>query len=283
MLEIFIIVLQSQFGGFITIFPSILRLTATFARSSSANYSIVIARYKEDLQWLDEQSANLSLSDVYIYNKGGELYKPFTYVNNFLVPNLGREVQTFLNYLVTHYDQLKEHTILATPDWRYSTFSIYPSSILGLVELCNRVTSFITAKQYFSNDGYYFTYQDFRISSYKGKIRANKDNLAFGAWMRKYIEPDLDAIINKTGYIFVNYQGTMCVRRENILSRPKEFYAYMLTLLDENNEVGHFFERSWFYLFNIHKLNGRDKPLDNLICPARYLTPETVDKYWPFK
>ena len=247
-----------------------------------ANYSIVIARYNEYLPWLEKQAKKLSLDDVYIYNKNNDTFKPNKYKNNIILPNVGREAHTYLTHIVEHYDQLKEYTIFATPDWPRCLYATYPKSILGLIRLCNRVTNFIEAHFYLNNSCGYSMCKVWRVGSYKGELRRNAEDLTFGDWMIKYIEPEIDSYVYKTGGIFANFQGTFCVRRENILSRPKEFYAKFIPQLDHNNhELGHFFERSWFYMFNMHKINPKRRLVEYLIQPVRYYGNTVLSKHWP--
>jgi hypothetical protein len=45
--------------------------------------------------------------------------------------------------------------------------------------------------------------------------------------------------------------GLFAVANSRILSKPKEFYERLLAELQTPNpEVGHFFERSWSYIFD---------------------------------
>ena len=113
-----------------------------FLLYSEKNYSIVIARYDENLTWLDTQAIKLSLDDVYIYNKNEKPYKPGIYKNNFVLPNVGREAHTYLTYIVENYDRLKEYTMFLIPDWKKSIYAIYSPDVLGLMQRCNRVEKF---------------------------------------------------------------------------------------------------------------------------------------------
>ena len=239
----------------------------------------MIARYNENLTWLDIQAVKLSLDDVYIYNKNNKTYKPGIYKNNYILPNVGREAHTYLTYIVENYDRLKEYTMFYTPDWPNAEYALYPPYLLGMMQRCNRVTNFIEADYYLNNNCGYSICKAFRLYNFKTNLQLNKDNLMFGDWMIKYIEPKLDKYVKDMGGIFTNYQGSFCVRRENILSRPKEFYAQFIPQLDQTNpELGHFFERAWFYLFNMHTLNPPKRFIDYLIQPVRYYNNKVLHK-----
>jgi hypothetical protein len=65
------------------------------------NYKIVIAKYKEDMGWVDRLHQN----NVIIYDKSG-IFKE----NTIPLPNIGRESETFIRYIIENYDTLSEYT-----------------------------------------------------------------------------------------------------------------------------------------------------------------------------
>ena len=79
------------------------------------DYHIVIAKYKEDISWLEE----MNRSHIYVYDKGFEdisgeiqnsLYNKFAHYEK--RPNHGREGETYLYHIVKHYDNLPEYIVL---------------------------------------------------------------------------------------------------------------------------------------------------------------------------
>lgn len=66
---------------------------------------LVIARYNEPLHWV--QRINPYMCPYIIYNKGSnDIPSYYNYVN---VPNDGREAETYLRYIIEHYDSLNGH------------------------------------------------------------------------------------------------------------------------------------------------------------------------------
>lgn len=59
----------------------------------------VVARYNEDISWIDE----INNGDFLIYNKGEDFDTKYSYTR---VPNVGREAETFLKAIVLNYDTL---------------------------------------------------------------------------------------------------------------------------------------------------------------------------------
>jgi len=71
------------------------------------NYKIVIAKYKEDMGWVHR----LNQPNVIIYDKSGVVNK-----NSIPLPNIGRESETFIRYIIENYDSLSEYTFFLQGD-----------------------------------------------------------------------------------------------------------------------------------------------------------------------
>lgn len=71
---------------------------------------LVIARYNEDLDWVENLPSNLY--SVVVYNKGEELKAPRNGENVEVVklPNIGREQYTFYHHIYHNYDSLDDFT-----------------------------------------------------------------------------------------------------------------------------------------------------------------------------
>ena len=59
----------------------------------------IVARYNESIDWL-----NFAMDKRVIFNKGEKLNIP----NEILVPNVGRESETYLRYIIENYDNLPD-------------------------------------------------------------------------------------------------------------------------------------------------------------------------------
>ena len=62
---------------------------------------IVIARYNEDLSWLNKIDKNIKIT---IYNKGNNNIN-FPFIQ---LPNIGRESHTYLYHIINNYDNLAD-------------------------------------------------------------------------------------------------------------------------------------------------------------------------------
>lgn len=76
---------------------------------------IVIAKYKEDIQWLEDLVLDYDAHTVHVYNKSEDPHLHYKsssgYVYTYSLPNIGREAHTFLTYIVTNYFQLPENVL----------------------------------------------------------------------------------------------------------------------------------------------------------------------------
>jgi len=203
---------------------------------------IVIARYNENLNWLEK------FKDITIvYNKG----KYCNSLNKFEVitlPNVGRESHTYLYHIINNYDNLTEKII-------FFQGKIDDHKILDI-------------EDYFGNNDFIGKFNEINIDSLKSNINH------FGKWKNDYkngnmkissyapyewltkiigINLGLNLLISK-----VVWGANFSLSREIILSKPKIFYENILRYLDYhiNPEEGHFLERTWYLIFNnnfIHK------------------------------
>ena len=222
--------------------------------SKWSNHTIVISRYNEkDIKWLNNLG-DFPDNSIYIYNKNDGLYKEERYLHNYKLPNIGKCDHTYLAYIIEQYHNLKEYTLFTSPDYQvHSQSKIYTA--LKFFEKCNKVNAHYKKDVYFAKKckKVNFFCKDYRINNFGWKdLSLNKDNITFGEWVKKYIEPNFERFVRKNG-AFVNFGGTFCVRKANILSRNLSFYKQLIGQFDSNDsEVAHFFERAWYYIFNIH-------------------------------
>jgi hypothetical protein len=220
---------------------------------------IVVARYKEPLEWLNHEPFNLFT--VTIYNKGGDdnYVKAPNIVKEIVLPNSGLDAHSFLYHIINNYDNLAN--ITAFFQGSIDLPCKYQRSIYTIIESFNRDTTILANAAYewenLTEHLYDFTIDEYPMShptvgvcehnyrTYPCSIRP------FGKW---YDELFGDIKIRKMAFNHI-----MAVKREHILRRPKEFYQKLISFV-ENIEIGrqpevvHYFERSWAAIFH---------PLDN--------------------
>ena len=73
-------------------------------------YDIVISRYKENLDWIE--NFDDKIYNVKVYNKGGDDIK-FKFIK---LNNIGREAHTWVHYIINNYHDLPEFVIFLQGD-----------------------------------------------------------------------------------------------------------------------------------------------------------------------
>ena len=215
---------------------------------------IVVARYKESLDWLGKSP--YSGFNHIIYNKGPntDFYtsdKTTAVVN---LPNVGKCDHTYLYHIVENYDKLKDITIFL------------PGSVdMGFKnENATRIINSLYSKQTSTIIGHaknnvQMDMWDFTLDNWKTTDAVNHDDTVpdttelakirpFGEWYRHHFG-DLHITLYSPF-------GIMAISRKHIHNHPKSYYENLISELDKspNPEVGHFFERAWVAVF--HPMDG---------------------------
>jgi hypothetical protein len=204
------------------------------------SYKIIVARYNENIEWL-----NSEMSNCIIYNKGNKL----NIYNEILLENLGRESETYLHYIITNYYNLPDVVVFTQArisDHKGSDDINYLINIKNQALNCSKSTNFFKHNDVGDNihfdkewnlrkDGYYLK------DNYK-----NNNPITFLEWFKNNIN--------------INYPNPMCiycnaifaVKKENIINKPLEYYKKLILEVNHhiNSTEGHFFERSWYYIFS---------------------------------
>lgn len=216
------------------------------------NIDIVVARYKEDLDWLN--TVNLtSIKRIYIYNKNSEPYtlSIIPNINALLkdieviiinLPNVGRESHTYLHHIINNYNNFSERVMFIQAKFQ---------DHINFDRLLNYKNFDYTTD--------ISLVMHFRLYHYYTNLRLNKHDLTADNWIKKYIEPDIHNILMKNGYYLQN-GACFTIDKKSILSRSLASYKELISTINDhdNPEEGHFFERAWYYIFNMHKINNNN-------------------------
>jgi len=208
---------------------AILNAIDYFYNMFNNEYEIVVAHYNENLNYLKK----FNKTKINVYSKGNVAEIPCI---NFKVPNIGREAHTYLRYIIDRYDSLP-NIVFFTQGRIDDHYDV------------NIRNTFLNIKNTHSEN---HTFSDgeygFRLNKWN-ECKLKPAECVFHEWFHKYI----DSSINIKNGIQIYRGAIFSVRKEKILSRPKYYYEEMIKQLDKNNtEVGHYFERSWYYIFNLH-------------------------------
>jgi hypothetical protein len=225
----------------------------------TSKIQLVISRYAENLDWLNEQDFN-KYSNI-IYNKGDDTsFETNSNTENVInLKNVGRCDHTYLYHIVEKYNNLANITVFLPGSVNIEYKKEKATRIL--IELKNNnYNSIVLGTKYDNNVK--DELHDFELNDWQASDGANKQQNAevtlepakirpFGAWYEKHFP--------NTEINWVSYGGIFCVSREEVLQRPQSFYRELLSELENssNPEVGHYFERSWEAVFQTRSPNTK--------------------------
>jgi hypothetical protein len=183
---------------------------------------VVVARYNESIDW----TRNLPYK-VHVYNKGDALEGTIP------LENIGREAHTYLHFIVENYNSLPEFVLFLQGNPFDHGDVPFQEWYLNMIK-----------KGYTPNMTSVIEPGDF----HETRPGVTMCPLTLGEWAKEHIGPGPE-FPNLLMYIGACFG----VRRDFILSRPKEYYENLLKQHTTTNpEEAYFMERMWIYVFKIH-------------------------------
>lgn len=201
-------------------------------------FEIVVAHYNENLGWL----TGFNSDSICVYSKGS---KSTIDCKNYQLPNVGREAHTYLTYIVQNYENLP-NIVFFTQGNPHDHIDIKPIYRTHLHLPSKKLSSTPTISNFSTG------LDNYRRLWWAGGNTEPCD-IPGDEWFRKFVDSDPNINLERNFSIF--WGAVFSVRKEAILSRPKSYYELLLTQCQTKNpETAHFFERSWYYIFNLHTL-----------------------------
>jgi len=221
---------------------------------------LIVSRYSETLDWLNEEPA--ASFPTIIYNKGSdENYT--TNVNTIRTvntANLGRCDGTYVRFIVENYDNLPDVMVFLPGSANMDNKKEKMRLLLEKVQREPRTTSFVNypPEKLDPNDEadhselYNFQLDDWTASNKLNQHINSESALAparirpYGKWFETVLGEKFSHRYGNAG-IF----GIFAVSKHDVLKRDKDFYVDLLEQLEvsSNPEVGHYCERSWPVIF----------------------------------
>jgi hypothetical protein len=211
---------------------------------------IVVARYNENLSWMNESPFNEFKYTV--YNKGINTDFEQKYINKIIsLPNVGRCDHTFLYHIIVNYKNLSDITIFFPGSINLSNKKGKAIEIINRIKnnnytnalfigeftpnLKNRFNNFKLDNWLSSDTQNSMLYNDVKL--YPSTIRP------YGKWFRYHF-----------GNLIIKYftiNSIFSIDKKDILQHPIQRYIYLIKQLriHANPEVGHYVERSWSAIF----------------------------------
>ena len=183
------------------------------------------------------------MSNCIIYNKGDKL----DINNEIFLENVGRESETYLHYIITNYSNLPDVVVFTQArisDHKHGEIN-YLINIKNEALQHNKSQNF-----YIHNEGtnrHCNKIWNLRQDGYFLKDNYKNNNpITFVEWFKNNID------INYPNPIYLYWNAIFAVKKENIINKPIEYYKKLILEVNHhiNSTEGHFFERSWYYIFN---------------------------------
>lgn len=215
--------------------------------AESGKTSLAVAHYNEDLAWL-RAAATLDGVHIYIYAKGPTT-PAVVDASCCHLTNIGREAHTYLYHIIKHYDAIASSPTGVTvfmqgrvrDHLQWYGHVTETELIRGLVQQAHtQGCSAGYARAWDAGD--YSAHGHLRIPT----CSPNPKNLTFRDWFETHLGqafPPLSELVWWVGALFA-------VRHDRIARHPVSLYQNLIKELDSPDpEAGHFFERSWYYIF----------------------------------
>ena len=208
------------------------------------SYHIVVARYNEPVDWLKRE-----MNHCIIYNKG----EPLELENEIRLTNVGRESETYLQYIIANYDSLPDVIVftqarigdhLGCDDENYL--------VDYLVNIKNEALTHGKSSPtviHHETDPYRNTCWDREWNLVNDQFFLKENYLdgpvTFQQWFYKHVAMEYPSPI------LIYRSAIFAVKKQYILQHPIEYYKMLLKTVNHhiNSIEGHFFERSWYYIF----------------------------------
>jgi len=218
---------------------------------------IVVAQYKENINWLQKLQHN-NIRNIIVYTKysGSKIFTksrriPVTNNNKIVyktLTNTGRESHTYLTYCKEYYHDLPDVVFFVQGNPFPHGFG--DRVILNWIRKLRSIN--FTHTNNYHNSHFLVGMPNGRMRDWYGPTEPSKYDMI--QWFSKYIDNNKDLFKSNAKIYFGASFG---VSKDRILSRTKEEYEQLIDKEFTNKinpEAGHYMERSWYYLFNLHKL-----------------------------
>jgi hypothetical protein len=214
------------------------------------NVNIIVSRYNEDLEWINEYPFNQF--QYIVYNKGvNENFCKNNVKQIINLHNVGKCDHTYLYHIVTNYENLSD-IIVFFP----GCLNLEYKKIKAIQNL-NYIISDEYKNAYFlgnyQND-IFETFKDFQLDYWKcsnlQNFSLNQENelqlcrlRPYGRWYRYFF--------GNTKARWNTYCGIFSIDKRDIIQHSKMRYVMLLNTISNssNPEAGHYIERSWGAIF----------------------------------
>ncbi len=215
---------------------------------------IIIARYMEDLEWIDNEPYNKY--PYIVYNKGNDHNYKRTdkFIKEIKLPNIGRETHTYFYHIIENYHKINRMTIFLPGSMELKHKDIKGKKLLEQLELEPYKTTFVCDTEL---KGYHVLYAHSPtvLNSYTSSSLKNSEHnqgnemllsliRPLGKWYLSHFDPSIPNF-------YTTYNSIFALSRESIHAHPIPYYNGLINEVNthHNHEVVHYYERTWYSVF----------------------------------
>jgi len=231
-------------------------------------YELVVARYNEDLSWLNRINEKILIT---VYNKGDDLKTLPPRTRLIKLTNIGRESHTYSIHCALRYDTLANNTIFTQAD--PTPHSPHFIDLVNSLEFPNNYTSL--SLRYLQNIPPPEVVNDkkkthlekidcFTLNSISwndtGTIHVYKNYLKFynlpeGTHILHHHFSQIglyEHIDTNHKNVLFSYGAIFAVNRTSIIQHSRDIFVNIANLSKQHWSIGYIMEKSWYLLFDKH-------------------------------
>jgi hypothetical protein len=216
----------------------------------SNNIEIIIARFNEDLNWIQEYPFNVF--KYIVYNKGNnENFNKTNVIKIINLPNIGRCDHTYLYHVIENYDKLANITVFFPGSLNINNKKIKARRILLNIIKSNFTKAYLVG---YHCESIKELFKDFYLDNWqctdKNNLLLNNELILHKSDIRPYGKWYTQYFGNMT-VKWVTFLGCFSIDKKDIIQNPIEHYNKFLETVNKhsNPEAGHYIERSWCAIF----------------------------------
>ena len=214
------------------------------------NVEIVVARYNENLSWLNEYPFNQF--EYIVYNKGDNENFVKTNVKEIIsLPNVGRCDHTYLYHIINNYEKLSNIVVFFPGCIDMENKKQRARELLNII-ICFSYNSAFFIGEYSANIKTKFN--GFKLDEWKSTNAQNFSKNSESSLQLCKIRPYqkwYSYFFGNTPAHWNTYWGIFSIDKRDIIQHPVIRYQTLIQIVNthSNPEAGHYIERSWCAIF----------------------------------
>ena len=212
--------------------------------------NVIISRFNEDLEWINEYPFNQF--KYIVYNKGiNENFCKNNIKQIINIPNVGRCDHTYLYHIINNYDNLSDILVFFPGSLNIECKKQKAIKILNYIILNEYKNAYFLGN---CQNDIFETFKDFKLDNWKSSdlknLEINSESQLqlcrlrpYGKWYRYFF--------GNTKAKWNTYLGIFSIDKRDVIQHLKMRYEILLNTVStsSNPEAGHYIERSWGAIF----------------------------------